>query len=73
MPGLEADAGSPDYLVDHSVIIYLVGPDNKLVEYFGSRQTSPEIAKRVTSHLKSIAPRSVVQRAWDGLQGLLEK
>ena len=73
MPGTEADVGSPDYLVDHSVIIYLMGPDNKLVEYFGARQSADDIAKRVKSHLKSIAPRSMAQRMMDGLQGLLDK
>lgn len=73
MPGLEADVGSPDYLVDHSVIIYLMGPDNKLVEYFGSRQSAQDIAKRVSAHLKAVAPRSVVQRVVDGFQGLFDK
>lgn len=73
MPGLELDAGSPDYLVDHSVIIYLVGPDNKLAEYFGSRQSAAEIAKRVEAHLKSIAPRSLMHRAADGFESLLAR
>lgn len=72
MPGLEMDANSPDYLVDHSVIIYLVGPDNKLVDYFASRQSSDEISKRVIKQVETVVPQSLLRRLWNTAKSVVE-
>jgi len=37
-------AGSDaDYLVDHSIILYLMGPDGKYVKFFGKNMEAPEV------------------------------
>ncbi|WP_019644949.1 SCO family protein [Novispirillum itersonii] len=42
---------SDDYLVDHSAITYLMGPDGRFVSYFGHDTTAEEMAKKLASVL----------------------
>ena len=37
-----------DYLVDHSVFFYLMGPDGKFVTVFGRDKTVPEMVQAIT-------------------------
>ena len=39
--------GEEDYLVDHSIIHYLMGPDNKFVDFYGKNFTSEEIIEKI--------------------------
>lgn len=41
------DDAEEDYLVDHSIIIYLMGRDGKFVKFFGQTSTVEEMAQEI--------------------------
>ena len=40
-----------DYLVDHSIVLYLVGPNNEFVEFYTQRMLVNEIVDKIEKHM----------------------
>jgi len=47
------DEGTDDYLVDHSIFIYLMGPNGQLVDYYGQNRTTQEMTESLAQYLKN--------------------
>ncbi|GAM18344.1 hypothetical protein SAMD00019534_015190 [Acytostelium subglobosum LB1] len=54
------------YLVDHSIIEYLIGPDGKFIEFYGSNLTSDQMTMKIVERMankgKGGANRGEIQR-----------
>ena len=46
------DSGS-DYLVDHSIIMYLIDPAGDFVTFYGKNLSAPDIAKSIVQQVKA--------------------
>ena len=50
-----SDDGEEDYLVDHSIIHYLMGPENEFVDFYGKNLNTEEMTSKI---VKAIRDRS---------------
>lgn len=47
IPTLDERQGDNDYLVDHSIFFYLIGPNGKIIDYFGKNWKAHEMAEKM--------------------------
>ncbi|KAJ0402718.1 hypothetical protein P43SY_007860 [Pythium insidiosum] len=47
----ENDDDDDDYLVDHSIVMYLVGPDGEFLDFFTQSARVDDIVKKIKTHL----------------------
>jgi len=45
-------AGHEDYLVDHSVFTFLIGPNGGFLDFFGPEKTEEEMTERILSRIQ---------------------
>lgn len=43
--------GEDDYLVDHTIIMYLFDPEGNFVAYYGQNKTAEEAARDIARHM----------------------
>lgn len=46
-----------DYIVDHTIISYLINPKGELVDYFGQTKLAPEIENTILYQMKTYKPK----------------
>lgn len=47
-----------DYIVDHTIIMYLLGPSGEFLEYFGQNKRSVEITNAIAAHMRKYKAKS---------------
>ncbi|NXT88281.1 SCO2 protein, partial [Anhinga rufa] len=45
-----------DYVVDHTVLIYLLGPDGLVLDCYGRSKSDAHIARSVRQHMQTYEP-----------------
>ena len=50
---VDHEEGQDDYLVDHSIVMYLMGPDGEFIDFFTQFATANEVADKIEKIMKS--------------------
>jgi cytochrome oxidase Cu insertion factor (SCO1/SenC/PrrC family) len=53
-------SGESDYLIDHSIIHYFIGPNGKFIDFFGKNMTAKEMAEKMRARI--LADKERVQK-----------
>jgi cytochrome oxidase Cu insertion factor (SCO1/SenC/PrrC family) len=51
-----------DYLVDHTIFFYLMGPDGVIRDYFGKQMTSDEVSAGILKVMDDEMPKSWIDK-----------
>ena len=46
------DHEDDDYLVDHSIFFYFVGPDGKYIDHFGRNDDAEQISQKIQTYMQ---------------------
>jgi protein SCO1/2 len=49
----KADETEKDYLIDHSIISYLIDPNGDFVAFYGKNTEADDMAKMISEHVRS--------------------
>lgn len=52
LPSAEDRAKDAEYIVDHSIFTFLIGPDGKLADYFSHEMTPKAMAKSIARKIR---------------------
>jgi len=52
LPSEEERAKDAEYIVDHSIFTFLIGPDGKLVDYYSHEMTASAMAKSIARKIR---------------------
>ena len=55
-PNPGPDGEDDDYLIDHSIITYLVAPDGNFLKFFGKNETSASLADTTAKLIQNWSP-----------------
>ena len=53
----EHEDDEDDYLVDHSIVLYLVAPDGEFLDFFTQKMQVGDVTKRILNHVKTWKPQ----------------
>ena len=48
----DSDQDADDYLIDHSIVLYFVGPDGDFLDFFTQSTSAKDVADGITKHFK---------------------
>ena len=48
----KTDENSDDYLVDHSIIMYLINPKGEFVTFYGKNYSPAELSESIGQHMQ---------------------
>ena len=51
-----------DYIVDHTIITYLINPEGEFVDYYTNRKSPKYITKNIKLHMENHSPQ--VEKSW---------
>ena len=57
------ERATKDYLVDHSIITYLIDPNGDFVTFYGKNTTAEEVSRSVLEHARLRRGRGVARQA----------
>lgn len=53
---VDKEEESEDYLVDHSIVMYLIGPDGVFIDFYTQLMTAPEMSTRMCAAVAARQP-----------------
>jgi protein SCO1/2 len=54
--------GDNDYIVDHTIIMYLINPDGEFVDYYGQLKSDEQVANGIT--LSIVKYNALKKKSW---------